>query len=145
VDGDLGMRLQLLSGSQARDRRLAGAKGAVLAELADAFPVPPFFVIPADGFGPDGLKPELAAALEAAISGLGPGPFAVRPPRAKEAGAGSAHAGQFETRLDVASADVGAAAGAVWRSGFSESLAAYRKLRGLPSEPQPPAVVVQRM
>ncbi len=139
------MSVQILSGAAARDRLRAGAKGAVLAELADTFPVPPFCVIPADSFGPDGLKPEFAAALEAAIANLGPGPFAVRSSGVEEDGAGSAHAGQFETRLDVAALDVSAAAVAVWRSEFTDSLAAYRRARGLSGAPQPPAVVIQRM
>ena len=144
-DAGLHMTLRILSGAAAPDRLRAGAKGAVLAELADAFPVPPFCVIPADSFGPQGLKPEFAAALEAAIANLGPGPYAVRSSGVEEDGAGAAHAGQFETRLDVAALDVAGAALAVWRSGFSESLAAYRQARGLSGAPQPPAVVIQRM
>jgi pyruvate,water dikinase len=139
------MSLHILSGAAARDRRVAGAKGAVLAELADAFPVPPFFVIAADAFGPAGIEPGIGAALEAAMARLGPGPFAVRSSGVEEDGAASAHAGQFETRLDVAGPDVAAAAVAVWRSGFTDSLAAYRRARGLSGAPQPPAVVVQRM
>ncbi len=41
--------------------------------------------------------------------------------------------------------DVVAAAHRVWTSGFSETLAQYRTAKGLSAEPQPPAVVVQRM
>ena len=135
----------VLTGAAARDRSRAGGKGAVLAELAATFDVPDFFVVSTAAFGPDGLKPEAAAPLAEAIAALGPGPFAVRSSGVEEDGAAAAHAGQFETRLNVAPAGVAEAIAAVWRSGFSDSLAAYREAHGLSGAPQPPAVVVQRM
>ena len=124
----------------------AGGKGAALAKLAATFPVPAFFVISADAFDAEGMK---AAAREEVKRGLerlgGAGPFAVRSSGLEEDGASSAHAGQFATELNVASADVPAAAHRVWRSGFTESLAAYRIAHGLSGDPQPPAVIVQIM
>lgn len=135
----------MLKGAAARDRSRAGGKGAVLAELAGAFDVPGFFVVPIDAFGPQGMTPETAAGLEDAIRNLGPGPFAVRSSGVDEDGAEAAHSGQFDTRLNVAAEDVAEAVAAVWRSGFSETLAAYRRARGLSGEAQPPAVVIQRM
>ncbi len=124
----------------------AGGKGAALAKLAATFPVPAFFVISADSFDASGMK---AAAREEVKRGLqrlgGAGPFAVRSSGLEEDGAASAHAGQFATELNVAAADVEAAAHRVWRSGFTDSLKQYRLAHGLSGDPQPPAVIVQVM
>lgn len=139
------MSALILTGAAARNRAKAGGKGAVLAELSGAFDVPTFFIVSTDAFGPEGLKAEAAEDLARAIANLGPGPFAVRSSGVEEDGSGAAHAGQFDTRLNVASESVGEAIAAVWRSGFTETLAAYRRARGLAGDPQPPAVVVQRM
>lgn len=139
------MSALILTGAAARDRSKAGGKGAVLAELSANFDVPPFFVVSTDAFGPEGLKAEAAADLAQALGDLGPGPFAVRSSGVEEDGTGAAHAGQFDTRLNVPAAEVAEAIAAVWRSGFTETLAAYRQSRGLAGDPQPPAVVVQRM
>jgi rifampicin phosphotransferase len=124
---------------------VAGGKGAALAKLAAQFPVPAFFVIPAEAFDEAGLTPEARPQLESALKTLGVGPFAVRSSGREEDGADSAHAGQFETELNVAPGDVAAAGHRVWKSGFSETLAQYRRAKGLSSAPQPPAVVVQVM
>jgi pyruvate,water dikinase len=124
---------------------VAGGKGAALARLAANFPVPAFFVIPAGAFETAGLKAEARESVKQGLLALGTGPFAVRSSGHEEDGAGSAHAGQFETELNVAPADVAAAAHRVWRSGFSQTLAQYRRAKGLSTEPQPPAVVVQVM
>lgn len=135
----------MLRGRAALNRARAGGKGAVLAELADAFDVPEFFVVPTNAFGPEGLLPQAATDLEKTLSSLGAGPFAVRSSAVDEDGAEAAHSGQFDTLLNVAPGDVVQAVAAVWRSGFSESLSAYRLARGLSGDPQPPAVVIQRM
>ncbi|MDP3737623.1 MAG: PEP/pyruvate-binding domain-containing protein [Hyphomonadaceae bacterium] len=135
----------ILSGEAAMSSAVAGGKGAALAKLAAKFPVPAFFVIPAEGFDDAGLQAEAKAELADALKTLGAGPFAVRSSGREEDGADSAHAGQFETELNVAAADVPAAAHRVWKSGFSETLAQYRKAKGLSGAPQPPAVVVQVM
>ncbi len=124
---------------------VAGGKGAALAKLAAKFPVPSFFVVPAEAFDEAGLKEDAKAGLSAALKGLGAGPFAVRSSGREEDGADAAHAGQFETQLNVAPVDVAKAAHAVWKSGFSETLAQYRQAKGLTGAPQPPAVVVQVM
>ncbi|MEP7209909.1 MAG: PEP/pyruvate-binding domain-containing protein [Alphaproteobacteria bacterium] len=135
----------VLTGARAQSAAIAGGKGAALAKLAASFPVPAFFVIPAEAFDDTGLRPEAKLAVDQARVALGAGPFAVRSSGRDEDGADSAHAGQFETELNVASADVVAAAHRVWKSGFSETLAQYRKAKGLSGAPQPPAVVVQKM
>jgi pyruvate,water dikinase len=135
----------ILQGAAAQDRSKAGGKGAVLAELAGMFDVPEFVVVSTGAFGPEGLRSGVAAELETALAGLGEGPFAVRSSGVDEDGAEAAHSGQFDTRLNVAPEDVPEAIAAVWRSGFSDSLSAYRQARGLSGDPQPPAVVIQRM
>lgn len=128
---------------------LAGGKGATLAKLAATFPVPAFFVIAAEAFDQDGLKADAREEVNQGLARLaaagGAGRLAVRSSGRDEDGAASAHAGQFETELNVAPADVAAAAHRVWRSGFSETLAQYRRAHGLSGEPQPPAVIVQVM
>ncbi|MEZ6028898.1 MAG: PEP/pyruvate-binding domain-containing protein [Hyphomonadaceae bacterium] len=124
----------------------AGGKGAALGKLAAAFPVPSFFVIPVEAFGADGLSADAREEVKQGLLKLGgAGRYAVRSSGREEDGAASAHAGQFLSELNVAPADVAEAAHRVWRSGFTETLAAYRRAHGLSGDPQPPAVVVQRM
>lgn len=124
----------------------AGGKGSALAKLAATFPVPAFFVIRADAFTKSGLKPGVAGDVLHAVESLGADQlFAVRSSGLEEDGASSAHAGQFETELNVPLKDVTKAAHRVWRSGFTESLRQYRLAHGLPGDPQPPAVIVQVM
>ncbi len=124
---------------------VAGGKGAALAKLAATFPVPAFFVIPAEAFDELGLKAEAREQVKQGLQRLGAGPFAVRSSGREEDGADSAHAGQFDTELNVAAGDVATAAHRVWKSGFSETLAQYRQAKGLSGAPQPPAVIVQVM
>jgi phosphohistidine swiveling domain-containing protein len=135
----------ILTGEAAQSPAAAGGKGAALAKLASKFPVPPFIVVSADALDDGGLKTDARVQLASAIGSLGAGPFAVRSSGREEDGADSAHAGQFETELNVPAVDVPAAAHRVWRSGFSETLAQYRIAKGLSGAPQPPAVVVQVM
>ncbi len=136
----------ILTGEPAMFANAAGGKGAALAKLAATFPVPAFFVIAAEAFDDNGLKAEARASVNEGITRLGRGGrFAVRSSGREEDGADSAHAGQFETELNVAADGVAAAAHRVWQSGFSETLAAYRRAKGLSGAPQPPAVIVQVM
>ena len=139
----------VLTGEAALSSAQAGGKGAALAKLAATFPVPAFFVIAAEAFDQDGLKTDAREAVNRGLARLvdenGVGRLAVRSSGREEDGATSAHAGQFATELSVAPADVAAAAHRVWQSGFSETLAQYRRAHGLSADPQPPAVVVQVM
>ena len=135
----------MLWGEVAQVVAVAGGKGAALAKLAATFPVPAFFVIPAEAIDRDGVKVEVRDELSSAVTALGAGPFAVRSSGREEDGADSAHAGQFSSELNVAADGVAAAAHRVWMSGFTETLAQYRKAKGLSGEGQPPAVVVQVM
>ncbi len=126
-------------------RGRAGGKAAALAQLVPEFDVPPFFVLTVQAFDGAGLGAPAREALTDALARLGPGPFAVRSSGVEEDGATAAHAGQFLSLLNVAAAEVADAAERVWRSGFSDSLADYRRRHGLDATPQPPAVLVQRM
>ncbi|MEO7995768.1 MAG: PEP/pyruvate-binding domain-containing protein, partial [bacterium] len=71
--------------------------------------------------------------------------YAVRSSALDEDGAAHSFAGQLDSVLEVAIADLPAAIIKVWRSGFSERVMAYRKERGLAGPPQAPAVIVQGM
>ena len=135
----------LLAGPDLTDPGRAGGKAAALARLGEHLPVPAFIVIAPAAFTDAGLQAEAAETLTTELSRLGPGPFAVRSSGLEEDGAHAAHAGQFATELDVDIASVADAAHRVWRSGFSDSLADYRRARGLSATPQPPAVLVQQM
>ena len=136
----------ILTGEAAMSAAEAGGKGAALAKLAATFPVPAFFVISAVAFDANGLKAEARASVNEGITRLGRGGrFAVRSSGREEDGADSAHAGQFETELNVTPDSVAAAAHRVWTSGFSETLAEYRRAKGLSGAPQPPSVIVQVM
>ena len=135
----------VLTGDAAKSSAVAGGKGTALAKLAATFPVPAFFVIPAKAFDEVGLRAEAREEVTQGLQRLGAGPFAVRSSGREEDGADSAHAGQFDTELNVAAADVPSAAHRVWTSGFSETLAQYRLAKGLSGAPQPPAVIVQVM
>ncbi len=126
-----------------------GGKAAALTRLAEhGFAPPAFFAITPEAFssgksGPvaaRGLQEALAEALEA----LGPGPYAVRSSGRAEDGADHSHAGQFDTRLNVAASEVQNAAKQVWMSGFSDTVETYRaKTTGAAAEA--PAIIVQRM
>ena len=48
----------VLTGEAAMSSAVSGGKGAALAKLAATFPVPAFFVIPAEAFDDAGLKAE---------------------------------------------------------------------------------------
>lgn len=135
----------ILSGEALLDPSRSGGKGAALARLGAAFPVPAFFVLPPEAFHEGGMVPEALSDLLLALPDLGAGPFAVRSSGREEDGAGAAHAGQFLTELNVEAGQVASAAHRVWLSGFSETLSAYRQVHGLSAAPQPPAVIVQTM
>src|SRR5213078_1024244 len=72
-------------------------------------------------------------------------PVAVRSSASDEDGAQHSFAGQLDSFLFVAAPDVPAKVAAVWRSGFSERLLAYRREHNLTPMPRPPTVLVQRM
>ena len=121
-----------------------GGKATSLARLAqEGFAPPAFFVILPEAFEDGAPVDGFSDALNDALSRLGAGPYAVRSSGVAEDGAEHSHAGQFDTVLNVAAANVTKAAAKVWRSGFSERVETYTALKG--GEATPPAIVVQSM
>ena len=127
----------MIFGAAAAHAPGVGGKAAALGRLIEAgFDVPAFFVIPSGAAAED---------LDAALATLGPGPFAVRSSGLQEDGAADSHAGQFDSILNVAAADVRAAIEHVAASGAGAGVLAYRAGRGLGDEVDRPAVIVQVM
>jgi pyruvate,water dikinase len=93
------------------------------------------------------LAPAIARQLADAVGRLVPDGelVAVRSSASDEDGVAHSFAGQLESFLNVSAADVLDKVCAVWRSGFSERIVAYRREHGLSPLPHPPAVLVQRM
>ena len=137
----------ILTSREALRSPAAGGKARALAAAGRAgLPVPAWFVLSAEAHGPS-LTPEVRAELSAALAGLSPNDeqVAVRSSASDEDGVGHSFAGQLESFLSVAPADVPEKVMAVWRSGFTDRVVAYRREHGLNPEPRPPAVLVQRM
>ncbi|HEY1377247.1 MAG TPA: PEP/pyruvate-binding domain-containing protein [Gemmataceae bacterium] len=140
----------VLRGTDASPDVPLGGKARALAALRDAgLPIPPWVVVlprACDPHRPE-PSPELRAELAAALAELCPAgePVAVRSSASDEDGAQHSFAGQLDTFLFVPPADVPEKVAAVWRSGFSDRIVAYRKEHGLDPAPRPPAVLVQRM
>lgn len=123
-----------------------GGKAAALMRLAaEGFNVPKFLVVRPDAFGARGMLAKAKRDLASRLPGLGPGPYAARSSALEEDGAQHSHAGQFLSVLDRSAGDLPAACFAVFKSGLSESVASYRKSRGLGGEETAPAVIVQQM
>ena len=103
---------------------LLGGKGAALARLgAIGFEVPAWFAVPNDAMwsGDD---------LMAAVRELGPGRYAVRSSGTMEDGTGHSFAGQFESHLEVAAADVGSKILEVRASAASAEAGPENRARG---------------
>ena len=127
----------MIGGAAAAQAAGVGGKAASLGRLIEAgFDVPAFFVI---------RSGERPGGLDEAVAALGAGPFAVRSSGLQEDGAADSHAGQFDTVLNVAAADVARAIEQVAASGAGEGVIAYRTQRGLGDAVDRPAVIVQVM
>jgi phosphoenolpyruvate synthase/pyruvate phosphate dikinase len=97
-----------------------GGKGAGLARLrAIGLPVPPTLVVPVSAGGV--LAPTEAADV---VARLGE-PVAVRSSAVGEDAADRSAAGQYESRMGVAAAELAEAVRAVWRSAESDRVRAY--------------------
>ena len=147
------MRFIVDAGDAAPDAPVGG-KARALAELLRAgFAIPRWFVVTPDAFWaslserdrerfPVASEAELTAIvqrvqpivdvanrIEAAVRSLAPDGrrLAVRSSASDEDGAQHSFAGQLESFLNVAHRDVAATIAAVWRSGFSERILAYRR------------------
>ncbi len=150
-----------------------GGKARALASLRQAgLPIPPWFVVAPVAFHAS-LSPEQESALRSArdaaeiravveqvrpsreveaelreaLAGLcqDGAMVAVRSSASDEDGAQHSFAGQLDSFLFVRPEDVPQQVAAVWRSGFSERIVAYRREHGLDLLPRPPAVLVQCM
>ncbi len=159
----------LLTDASAADPATWGGKGAALARLAAAgLPVPPFVALAPAAFWhsvPDAPlaeddtvsvpdtsvealatlapSPAVAEAIRSAVEALGADRLAVRSSAPDEDGAEHAFAGQLESFLGVAPADVPQRVADVWRSAFAPRVWAYRAARGIAGAPHPPAVLLQ--
>jgi phosphohistidine swiveling domain-containing protein len=128
-----------------------GGKAGALARLASAgLPIPEWFVVTPAAFGEEEsfrLSAELAAEIIGVAREVAPGAasFAVRSSALDEDGAEHSFAGQLDSFLFVPAERIPESIEAVWRSGFSERILAYRRERGLAGAPQAPAVLIQRM
>jgi phosphohistidine swiveling domain-containing protein len=167
------MTAWILHAAEAADSQQAGGKARALARAEQAdLPVPPWFVLSPASFV-DSLTPEqrsalngaidfsslahvldgvcvaprVGAAIAGAVAELSPNGelVAVRSSASDEDGTKHSFAGQLESFLNVAPEDVAEKVRAVWRSGFSDRILAYRRERGLTPWPSPPAVLIQRM
>ncbi len=162
----------ILRPGEVSEARLLGGKARALDRLAQArLPVPPWFVVSPDAFwtslGDETSRvlrlpedeqiaqvidkitpaPEVRAAIAEALAQLSSdgSSVAVRSSASDEDGVEHSYAGQLETFLFVRPEDVPDRVAAVWRSGFSARLLAYRRQHGLSGLPHPPSVLIQRM
>jgi pyruvate,water dikinase len=163
----------MILGPQEAAGAAVGGKARALAALGLAgFPVPPWFVLTPDAFW-DSLTPDdrrriahtdrdddlVAAVIRArpsaevqhgisrgiAVISTADARFAVRSSASDEDGAAHSFAGQLDSFLHVAADQVAQRVAAVWHSGFSTRILAYRRHHELSMPPPVPAVLVQRM
>ncbi len=160
----------IVRAAEADPRGPLGGKARALAALARAnLPIPPWFVLtPAavqasltatqrEALAAGGAIrtifqqlhpcPAVQSELTVALAALCPNgeTVAVRSSASDEDGAQHSFAGQLDSFLFVPPSEVAAKVVAVWQSGFSERILAYRREHGLAPVPHPPAVLVQRM
>jgi phosphohistidine swiveling domain-containing protein len=137
----------ILTPREALGSPAAGGKARALAAVERAgLPVPAWFVLSSDAYAAT-LTPEVRAELSSAIAGISPNGerLAVRSSASDEDGIDHSFAGQLESFLQVPPGEVVDKVMAVWQSGLTDRIAAYRREHGLPGAPRPPAVLVQRM
>lgn len=163
----------LLYPNTTTDLPLLGGKARALAALVNAdLPIPAWFVLSPEAFtaslSPEQqarladaqdsgaalavladvcILPALQNTLVAAVAQLCPpgAHLAIRSSAVDEDAAQHSFAGQLESFLNVAPADVPAKILAVWRSAFGERVYIYCREHGLPLPPRAPAVLIQRM
>ncbi len=135
-----------------------GGKGAALLQLRElGYPVPPFVILPAEQLqelvDTDSRLTDTAIQTsgklrsllrEAAVLSDGSADLAVRSSATVEDGAGHSFAGQFRTELNVTAQGLSQAIARVWMSGFSDSVAAYKRAGGIEGDHHM-AVIIQKM
>ena len=138
---DVRSTIQSLAEVGGTDRAMLGGKAAELARLAAAgFTVPPGVVVTTAAAD----DPELDAQLETAALRLGGGDrFAVRSSAAAEDLPDASYAGLYETYLNVAADDLGAAVRRCFAAAAGDRVTAYHQRRGGASAAM--AVLVQVM
>jgi pyruvate,water dikinase len=163
----------ILGPTEAIDSPHAGGKARALARAERAgLPVPAWFALSAAAFveslTPEqrtaletatdatalgsvletvSLAPAIVAAVSEAVRRLSPAGelVAVRSSASDEDGTEHSFAGQLESFLNVSPAHVPEKVRAVWQSGFTDRILAYRREHGLPLLPHAPAVLIQLM
>jgi pyruvate,water dikinase len=166
------MRWILFPTDTARAAEMGGKARALAALHRAALPIPDWFVVTGGALNESlgvAAQQNLTAAqtsaeILAVLEGTRPSPevmneinfaldrlltagglVAVRSSASDEDGAEHSFAGQLESHLFVSRERVAEKIAAVWRSGFSEHIVAYRRQHGLALTPRAPAVLVQRM
>ena len=149
------MTTWILDPFDALDSPHAGGKARALARAArGGLSVPAWVVLSDAAFlesNPSTLsgmpEGEVRSAIDAAVRTLCPmgERLAVRSSACDEDGVQHSFAGQLASFLSVAPEDAAARVRDVWRSAFDEGVLRYRRERGLPASPRPPAVILQRM
>jgi rifampicin phosphotransferase len=149
------MTTWILDPVDALDSPHAGGKARALARAArGGLSVPAWVVLSDAAFLQSNpstlsgiLEGEVRSAVDAAVRTLCPmgERLAVRSSACDEDGVQHSFAGQLASFLNVAPEDAAARVRDVWRSAFEERALRYRRERGLPASPRPPAVILQRM
>ena len=156
----------IIRGGMGGSREQLGGKAYALAELeAAGFAIPAWLAIPGDAVaGALAAGASDAAAMRRALEALDPAAVlgdefavamkelrpggesvAVRSSAVDEDSAEHSFAGQLDSYLFVEEPRLSEAVRAVWLSGFSERVIAYRRENGLPMPPPVPTVIVQQM
>ncbi len=131
-------------------RTSAGGKGGSLSRLYQAgFPVPAGFVILPSAFDAEGISPNAWAEVQQRLACLRTKApdisFAVRSSALCEDSANASFAGEFETVLNMRSAeDIHKAINTVYGSRKSERVQAYRQVKGMDAV-QEFAVIIQQL
>lgn len=125
-----------------------GGKALALWKLKEeGFNIPEWFVITPRAFADGALKAEAQEAITDLVErfSFSQAPLAIRSSSVEEDAASSSFAGQFESYLGVAAAEIGAFAQKVWKSGYAQRVDAYKSARGESTEFRAPAIIVQRL
>ena len=134
--------LAIMTLAEATDRKVAGGKAAVLAELSAAgFAVPPGAVVTSAALEDS----DLDIRVRAATACLGGDRFAVRSSGTAEDLPHASYAGLYETLLNVPAAGLADAVRRAFAAATSERVTAYHGRHGQPGGSAAMAVLIQPM